>query len=196
MDKPIYRKIRKKKDAENFTELRIQSGENLARLNNIERLERCERLDRLNSVESLKSAERLDRINILGNLETLQNGESLDRMCELPPLHAGPILSVKSCDYRALTFDHPGIIYCDPPYRNTSKYHTVAAFDFDAFYSWCESQILPVYISEYSMPEDRFVPVAAFTVTRKINQHSASRVTEKLYRPIKQLNQENCYVAS
>ena len=175
LDKPIYRKIRKKKDAENFTELIIQSDENLARLNNIE---------------------RLDRINILGNLETLQNGESLDRMCELPPLHAGPILSVKSGDYRALTFDRPGIIYCDPPYRNTRKYHTVAAFDFDAFYSWCESQILPVYISEYSMPEDRFYPVAEITVTRKIDQHSASRVTEKLYRPIKQLNQENCYVAS
>ena len=196
LDKPIYRKIRKKKDAENFTELRIQSGEHLARLNNIERLESCERLDRLNSVESLESAERLDRINTLGNLETLQNGKSLDRMCELPPLHAGPVLSVKSGDYRALEFDRPGIIYCDPPYRNTRKYHTVAAFDFDAFYSYCESQILPVYISEYSMPEDRFYPIAEITVTRKIDQHSSSCCHEKLYRPLKQLNQENCYVAS
>lgn len=187
LDKPIYRKIRKKKDAENFTELRIQSGEHLARPDNIERLESCERLDRLNSVESLESAERLDRINILGNLETLQNGESLDRMCELPPLHAGPILSVKSVDYRALTFDRPGIIYCDPPYRNTRKYHTVAAFDFDAFYSWCESQILPVYISEYIMPEDRFVPVASFTVTRKLSAKKSSICHEKIWRPRTQL---------
>ena len=61
-------------------------------------------------------------------------------------------------------------------------------FDFDGFYSWCESQKMPVFISEYSMPEDRFCVIAEIPVTRKIDQHQASRTVEKLWRPKKQID--------
>ena len=155
LDKPIYRKIRKKN---------------------------------LNTLQTAWALERIDRINNLGNLETLQSGESLDRMCELPPLNAGPVLSVKLGDYQSLEFDRPGIIYCDPPYKKSRFYYSADDFDFEAFYSWCESQKLPVFISEYSMPEDRFCVIAEIPVTRKIDQHQASRSVEKLWRPKRQID--------
>ena len=161
LDKPIYRKIRKK---------------------NLNTLQTAWALERI------QNAERLNRINSLGNLETLQNGGALDRMCELPPLNAGPVLSVTTGDYRALKFDRPGIIYCDPPYKKPKFYYSVGDFDFEAFYSWCESQKMPVFISEYSMPEDRFCVIAEIPVTRKIDQHQASRTVEKLWRPKKQMD--------
>lgn len=46
------------------------------------------------------------------------------------------------------------VVYCDPPYRGTTKYAT-DDFDYDEFYSWCKQLAKHniVLISEYWMPE-------------------------------------------
>ena len=51
------------------------------------------------------------------------------------------------------------IIYCDIPYKDTTKYNTSKGFDYDKFYNWCiekHTEEHKVFISEYYMPEDRF----------------------------------------
>ena len=171
MDKPIYRKIRKEKTPR----LKIQLAESVERLKNLETLENDERLQRLKNLECLQTDESLCRM------------QSLERLKRITDVDVPPVPTVTTGDYRALNFERSGIIYCDPPYKNTGQYRTVGSFDFDAFYSWCEAQTLPVYISEYSMPEDRFVPVAAFTVTRKLNTKKSSICHEKIWRPRTQL---------
>ena len=47
------------------------------------------------------------------------------------------------------------VIYCDPPYRGTTKYKT-EEFPYEEFYQWCRdmSKNNTVLISEYNMPED------------------------------------------
>lgn len=47
------------------------------------------------------------------------------------------------------------VIYCDPPYRDTTKYAT-EDFDYDKFYEWCKRMAEDniVLISEYWMPND------------------------------------------
>ena len=47
------------------------------------------------------------------------------------------------------------VIYCDPPYRGTTKYKT-EEFPYKEFYQWCRdmSKNNTVLISEYNMPED------------------------------------------
>ena len=138
----------------------------------------------------LESLERLERFEHLKNLETLQTDESLCRLQSLERItdvDVPPVLTVTTGDYRALNFERGGIIYCDPPYKNTKQYHTVGTFDFEDFYAWCEHQANPVFISEYTMPEDRFVPVAAFTVTRKMDAKKSSICHEKIWRPRTQL---------
>jgi len=49
------------------------------------------------------------------------------------------------------------VIYCDIPYRDTTKYET-ESFPHNKFYSWCKELAKDniVLISEYSMPQDRF----------------------------------------
>lgn len=52
------------------------------------------------------------------------------------------------------------VIYCDPPYKNTTKYKT-NKFDYNKYYDWCIEMSKKyrnnvVLMSEYSMPEDRF----------------------------------------
>lgn len=64
---------------------------------------------------------------------------------------------VRNGDYRATCDDaQPGdVIYCDPPYANTTGYNT-GGFDHRAFWEWCDLQSergVRVFVSEYSAPE-------------------------------------------
>lgn len=129
----------------------------------------------------LQSLECLQILQSLLSLERLQSLESLER---LPGA-----LTAHSSDYRELCFDEPGIIYCDPPYKDTTdcgKDYT-EPFCHDEFYSWCETQKLPVYISEYQMPEERFVCVAEWDKVTTMASKTTSHVTERLWRPRTQL---------
>ena len=132
-------------------------------------------VETLQSLESLESLERLERLERL---------ESLERLERLPDT-----LTAYSGDYRELCFDELGIIYCDPPYKNTTGYGEDCAEPFchDEFYGWCEAQKLPVYISEYQMPEDRFVCVAEWDKVTTMAAKTTSHAAERLWRPRTQL---------
>ena len=59
------------------------------------------------------------------------------------------------CDsYENLDFENC-LIYCDPPYKNTTGYKT-GDFDHEKFYDWCREQSKKnaVFVSEYEMPDD------------------------------------------
>ena len=125
-----------------------------------------------NSLQSLGCLERLER---------LQSLESLERLPDT--------LTVYSMDYREMRFAEPGIIYCDPPYMSgyAKGKEYGCEFDAEAFYSWCEAQKLPVYISEYQMPEERFVCIAEWDKVTTIAAKTTTHVTERLWRPRTQL---------
>ena len=128
-------------------------------------------------------AERMQSLETLENDERFQRLESLERITDVD---VPPVLTVTTGDYREMEFSAPGIIYCDPPYKSTEERYG-REFDFAGFYAWCEHQANPVYISEYTMPEDRFVPVASFTVIRKMDTKKSSICPEKIWRPRCQL---------
>ena len=121
------------------------------------------------------------------NSLSLQSLKSLERLQSLQSLESLPdTLTAYSMDYREMSFDEPGIIYCDPPYKNTadkSKDYADTSFDAEAFYSWCEAQKLPVYISEYQMPEERFVCIAEWDKVTTMAAKTTTHATERLWRP-------------
>ena len=47
------------------------------------------------------------------------------------------------------------VVYCDPPYRDTTKYST-KNFPYELFYDWCRklSKNNVILVSEYNMPDD------------------------------------------
>lgn len=60
-----------------------------------------------------------------------------------------------ACSYEDLSIPDDSIIYCDPPYKGTTKYKH--SLDYEAFYHWCRIQKAnghSIFISEYSMPID------------------------------------------
>jgi DNA adenine methylase len=84
--------------------------------------------------------------------------------------------------YNELNFPSPCVIYCDPPYRGTTKYKD--DFDHDAFYEWCRSKHKEghqVFISEYNMPDD-FVCLWSKEVNNSLTKDTGSKKgVEKLY---------------
>lgn len=72
------------------------------------------------------------------------------------------------------------LIYCDIPYKNTDGYDS--DFDYERFYSWAEVQTEPVIISEYAMPENRFICIAQKEKTITL-QGGSKYAIEKLFVP-------------
>ena len=74
------------------------------------------------------------------------------------------------------------LIYCDPPYSNTTKYST-KEFDTNKFWDWCRimSKNNYVYISEYNAPEDfECIWQKEITTSLKVKEHE--KRVEKLFR--------------
>lgn len=118
---------------------------------------------------------------ILGYVQRLQSLESLERL-----------FTMSIGDYRDLTIAEGSVIYADPPYSTSTKKGEDYGmrFDHEAFYDWCEAQTQPLFISEYAMPEDRFVCIAQWDVlcSESSTNNNTKRV-EKLWRPKGQYEQ-------
>lgn len=74
------------------------------------------------------------------------------------------------------------VIYCDPPYRDTTKYAT-GDFDYDQFYAWCKEMAKnnTVLISEYWMPDDGFECIWQGNLKCTLDKASRTDKVERLY---------------
>ena len=132
------------------------------------------------SLQSLESLERLERVQ---SMERLQSLESLERLQSLERLER---LQVTSLSYDEIDIQADAVVYCDPPYHacNKSLYDgTAKAFDHNAFYDWCVrvSKTNPIFISEYSIEDDRFEIVAEKQKMTYMSSKKSFIVTERLY---------------
>ena len=116
----------------------------------------------------LESFERLNRLN---RLATAFSEEEKHR------------LTIGSVDFENVEVPNDRVIYCDPPYREKGGYRNAKGFNHDRFFEWALRQTVPVFVSEYEMPEE-FVEVAAWQ--KRCTMKSAGnsiRTTEKLFVP-------------
>ncbi len=97
-----------------------------------------------------------------------------------PKLHGAKFLC---CDYDSVPLPPNSIIYCDPPYENTTKYTANKGFDHAEFWAWARVKTLEghsVYVSEYNAPAD-FVEVWRKTAKISLDSSAISDRTEKLF---------------
>jgi len=84
--------------------------------------------------------------------------------------------------YLNLIIPDNSIIYCDPPYKNTTSYKD--GFNHYDFYIWCRSMTElghTVYISEYNMPDD-FECVWEKEISCTLSQNGSNpKPVEKLF---------------
>lgn len=111
---------------------------------------------------------------------------SLKRLQSLERLQSLQSLRVTSLSYDEIDIPDEAVVYCDPPYHatNGSFYEgTSKAFDHCAFYDWCVrvSKTNPIFISEYSIEDDRFEIVAEKQKMTSMSSVKSFNVTERLY---------------
>ena len=152
---PLYQTIR-------------HTSRNTPSLNGLESLERLERVQSMERLQSLESLERLERVQSMERLQSLER------------------LQVTSLSYDEIDIPDGAVVYCDPPYHacNKSLYDgTAKAFDHNAFYDWCVSvsKTNPIFISEYSIEDDRFEVVAEKQKMTYMSSKKSFIVTERLY---------------
>ena len=125
----------------------------------------------------MQSLERLRRLQSLERLRRLQSRERLRRLQSLVSL--SPTIG----DYADVTFEPDSVIYCDIPYRGTAEYGD-GGFDYERFYDWACRQSVPVFISEYDMPRDRFECIKEIRKRCSLAATNNSRVTtERIFIP-------------
>lgn len=132
---------------------------------------------------SRKDAQSLERLQSLQSLERLERLQSLQNLQFLERLQR---LRVTSQSYDEIDIPDDAIVYCDPPYHACDKrlYEGAArGFDHGAFYDWCVrvSKTNPIFISEYSIEDDRFEVVAEKQKITSMSQKESFNVTERLY---------------
>lgn len=98
-------------------------------------------------------------------------------------------ISFYNLSYDEAPFEDNCVIYCDIPYKNTTKYKS--NFNHDKFYEWCRKvkkendelgNNVIIYVSEYGMPEDfECVWQKEIKMTLDKNSNSKSAV-EKLFK--------------
>ena len=91
-------------------------------------------------------------------------------------------ISFENTSYDKLVMPANSLIYCDPPYKDTTKYKH--SLDYDSFYTWCRAKRLgghTIFVSEYQMPED-FICVWQKEITSSLTQDTGSKKAfEKLF---------------
>lgn len=86
-------------------------------------------------------------------------------------------------NYKSLKYPDNSLIYCDIPYKGTTRYTT--SFNYEEFYTWAieMNKAHDVYISEYNMPE-QFEEV--FRIIRALEMQGKNKMrVEKIFKPIK-----------
>ena len=135
---------------------------------------------------SNKDAQRMERMESLESLERLERLQSLESLQGMPSMERLERLRVTSLSYDEIDIPDDAVVYCDPPYHDRDKklYEcTASSFDHCAFYDWCVrvSKTNPIFISEYSIEDDRFEVVAEKQKMMRMSQFKSSIVTERLY---------------
>lgn len=84
-------------------------------------------------------------------------------------------------DYKKLNIPNNSLIYCDPPYRNSTGYKT-GKFNHDEFWEWCRNKYREghkIFISEYVAPSD-FKCVWSKEIKCSLGKNAHQRI-EKLF---------------
>lgn len=94
-------------------------------------------------------------------------------------------VDIRNVDYRELVIPANSIIYCDPPYANTTKYAS-GGFDTNDFWKWVEKQAQGghiIFVSEYAAPESMKCVWEKVCHNTLVANTGAKSGVEKLFTP-------------
>ena len=138
----------------------------------------------------LKVKKVIDNLSITSDDNRIRSNESLQSFIQLEScqrLANIERLAIYNKSYDEIEIKPNSVIYLDPPYKSTNKYEISKDFDYEKFYSWCERQTELCFISEYSMPKDRFTCIAEIEHRSIICANENQSVIERVFLPNHQI---------
>lgn len=125
---------------------------------------------------------RRDKAGTKGSIENSYNQTQRAKKAAIKQSFFLRDVDLRCSSYKDLDIPLNSIIYCDPPYANTTKYKD--SFNHGEFWEWCRQKTRDghkVYVSEYTAPEDFEciweAPVSSNLSKTKIGK----KATEKLF---------------
>jgi site-specific DNA-adenine methylase len=109
--------------------------------------------------------------------------ERLERLQKLEQIKQTDRLTMTAMSYDEVPIKPNSVIYCDPPYRNTATYHGTLGriqFNHDRFWDWVRHCPYPVYVSEYTAPDD-MIELASFNHKKSFSSFGNTDSIEKLF---------------
>ena len=95
-------------------------------------------------------------------------------------------------DYLSLEIPNNSLIYCDPPYKGTTRYKN--DFNHKVFWQWCRDKAKEghtVFVSEYDAPED-FECIWRKEIVSSLTKDTGSKKgVENLFRLVENKNESN-----
>lgn len=158
------------------------SGIDISELDGIE--DSYERYMRLRKILSVKQARK--KIAREVRVQSLERLNRINEMSSLNEAWVHDMIDMTCVSYDEIDILPESVIYADIPYRNTGTYDR-QKFDHERFYDWASRQTQPLFISEYHMPEDRFVCIAEKNKRCCMAANSNSQMSvERIFVPIHQ----------
>ena len=139
----------------------------------------------------LKVKKVIDDLLITSDDNRIRSNESLQSFIQLEScqrLASIERLAIYNKSYDEIEIKPNSVIYADIPYSQTNKYEISKDFDYEKFYDWCERQTELCFISEYSMPKDRFTCIAEIEHRSIICANENQSVIERVFLPNHQVN--------
>lgn len=141
---------------------------------------------RRKNVEGVQMSNNIECLERLHGIEALQNLEILERLDGLNAIAGkSDIIEFLQKSYDEYVYEDGDVVYCDPPYItkncNESDYGAEGRYDKEAFCEWVRTRPFPVFISEYSMPDD-FYCIKRFMKQNKLSSKgSQTKFDEGLF---------------
>jgi site-specific DNA-adenine methylase len=155
-----------KKEAHLFLLKNGYNGNKNKRIELIKKFKQDNNIKKIFQLQNLQQLERLERLEQLEQLERLEQLESN--------------IKFYSKNYWEIEIENDSIIYCDPPYINTTKYLN-NNFDFNKFDDWVRDMAnkgIRVYISEYTNHNNEWREIGSIN-KRSLMDNSAPTKTIK-----------------
>ena len=126
---------------------------------------------------------RRDKAGTKGNIINMLNQTTRSKNSAIKQAKLLKGVELKVCNYYELDIPDNSIIYCDPPYENTTRYSV--KFDHIKFWEWCRLMAMSghtLYISEYNAPND-FECIWSKEICSSLTKNTGSKKgIEKLFK--------------
>lgn len=132
--------------------------------------------------EEILNTLRIDGISYSSSVESIERIESINNSN-----NNFPIINSKSMDYRLLDIPNNSVVFCDPPYKNSTVKYNNIKFSHKEFYDWCleKAKHNDVYVTEYNIEHPNFQLVGEKGRKVSMNDKGSKGIkVERLYKVV------------